>query len=48
MSKNFPFFALRRFAARLAVGLALVLPALTVPTLGAEAVAPLVAQDPPQ
>ena len=45
MSKNFPFFALRRFAARLAVGLALVLPALTVPTLGAEAVAPLVGAD---
>ena len=45
MSKNFPFFAVRRFAARLAVGLALVLPALTVPTLGAEAVTPLVGVD---
>ena len=45
MSKNFPFFAARRFAARLAVGLALVLPALTVPTLGAEAVTPLVGVD---
>ena len=45
MSKDFPFFALRRFAARLAVGLALVLPALTVPTLGAEAVTPLVGVD---
>ena len=45
MSKNFPFSALRRFAARLAVGLALVLPALTVPTLGAEAVTPLVGVD---
>ena len=45
MPKNFPFSALRRFAARLAVGLALVLPALTVPTLGAEAVTPLVGVD---